>query len=143
MSWHSQATPVARNTSRFCKSRNSARKSWLHNSKWRLLGPTVPSRFTTFKPIRIPTIPKRCAISQSYLESVCTETSADETSEFQRELRQVIFSHIGDEEKLGKDSLDELIAYKTEEIGSESTRLKSELSQANAVTAALEQKAAP
>lgn len=82
-------------------------------------------------------------ISQSYLETVCTETSADETSEFQRELRQVIFSHIADEQKLGKATLDELIAYKTEEIGVEAGRLKAELGQANGTIAALEQKAAP
>jgi len=34
---------------------------------------------------------------------------ARQQSEFQRELRKVIFSHIGDAERLGKESLDELI----------------------------------
>ena len=35
-------------------------------------------------------------IPQTYLETVCTETSVDEGSAFQHELRKVIFSHITD-----------------------------------------------
>ena len=61
-------------------------------------------------------------ISQSYLEHVCTETSPDESSDFQHELRNVIFSHISSEQKLGKSSLEELISYKTEEVNSEIDR---------------------
>jgi hypothetical protein len=52
-------------------------------------------------------------IPQTYLEKVCTETEPGQQSEFQRELRKVIFSHISDADRLGKESLDELIAYKT------------------------------
>ena len=70
-------------------------------------------------------------ISQSYLERVCTETSPDEGSEFQKELRNVIFSHISPEQKLGKTSLEELIGYKTEEINANIERLKTKLSQHN------------
>ena len=82
-------------------------------------------------------------IPQTYLESACTETSVDEGSAFQHELRKVIFSHITDAQRLGKDTLEELISYKTEEIDAELARHRQELSQANLTTATLQQKAAP
>ncbi len=80
-------------------------------------------------------------IPQTYLETVCTETSVDEGSAFQHELRKVIFSHITEAQRLGRDTLEELITYKTEEIQTELARHKVELSQINANVAALEQKA--
>ena len=82
-------------------------------------------------------------IPQTYLETVCTETSVDEGSAFQQELRKVIFSHITDAQRLGRDTLEELIAYKTEEIESELARHKQELTQINAGLAVLQQKATP
>ena len=89
------------------------------------------------KPERITYIP------QEYLESVCTETSVDEESAFQQELRKVIFSHIADAQTLGKSTLQELIDYKTEEITVELARRRQELSQINAKISSLQQKAAP
>ncbi|MCW5690803.1 MAG: hypothetical protein KIT48_00405 [Pseudolabrys sp.] len=82
-------------------------------------------------------------IPQTYLETVCTETSVDESSAFQHELRKVIFSHITDEQRLGKDTLEELIGYKTEEIDAELGRHKQELMQINAEIATLQQRATP
>jgi len=82
-------------------------------------------------------------IPQTYLEKVCTETSVDEESAFQHELRKVIFSHITDAQRLGKDTLEELITYKTEEIDAELARHKQELSQVNIEIANLQQKATP
>jgi ABC-type lipoprotein export system ATPase subunit len=82
-------------------------------------------------------------IPQTYLEKVCTETAGDEGSAFQHELRKVIFSHITDAQRLGKDTLEELIAYKTEEIHAELVRHKQELTQVNSEIANLQQKAAP
>lgn len=82
-------------------------------------------------------------IPQDYLESVCTETSVDEESAFQQELRKVIFSHITDAQKLGKSTLQELIDYRTEEINTELARYRQELSQINARISSLQEKAAP
>jgi len=82
-------------------------------------------------------------IPQTYLEKVCTETSVDESSAFQHELRKVIFSHITDAQRLGKDTLEELIAYKTEEIDAELARHKKELSQVNSDIGNLQQRATP
>jgi chromosome segregation ATPase len=82
-------------------------------------------------------------IPQTYLETVCTETSVDEASTFQHELRKVIFSHITDVQRLGRETLEDLIAYKTEEIDAELNRHKQALTQANATIAALQQRATP
>ena len=82
-------------------------------------------------------------IPQTYLETVCTETSVDESSAFQHELRKVIFSHITDAQRLGKETLEELIAYKTEEIDAELARHKQELSQVNSDIGNLQQKGTP
>ena len=79
-------------------------------------------------------------IPQTYLEKVCTETEPGEASEFQRELRKVIYSHITDAERLGKTSLDELIEYKTEELNEQLLAHRREISRLNAEIVRLEVK---
>lgn len=82
-------------------------------------------------------------IPQTYLEKVCTETEPGQQSEFQRELRKVIFSHIGDAERLGKESLDELIEYNTEELNAHLAAQRQEIAVFNAELVKLEAKATP
>lgn len=65
----------------------------------------------SIKPGELPTVRY---IPQSYFEKVCTDVAAGKETEFHRELKSVIFSHVT--ESFGKASLDELIAYRTEEI---------------------------
>jgi predicted ATPase len=79
-------------------------------------------------------------IPQTYLEKVCTETEPGQQSEFQRELRKVIFSHIGDANRLGKESLDELIGYKTEELAEQRNAQQEEISRLNGELVRLEVK---
>jgi predicted ATPase len=79
-------------------------------------------------------------IPQTYLEKVCTEMEPGQQSEFQVELRKVIFSHIGDADRLGKETLDELIAYKTEELKGQLGNGRGEISRLNADIARLEEK---
>ena len=79
-------------------------------------------------------------IPQTYLEKVCTETEPGEASEFQRELRKVIFSHINNAERLGMESLDALIEYKTEELTVQLNAHRQQLSQLNAKLIDLETK---
>lgn len=81
-------------------------------------------------------------IPQTYLEKVCTETEPGQESEFQSELRKVIFSHIDDTERLGKETLDELIAYKTEETREQLTKHRKEITRLNADIVKLEAKGA-
>jgi|CXWL01.1.fsa_nt_gi predicted ATPase len=79
-------------------------------------------------------------IPQTYLEKVCTETEPGQQSEFQRELRKVIFSHINDANRLGKESLDELIEYKTEELTAQQNAQRQEIVRLNAEVVRLEVK---
>ncbi len=80
-------------------------------------------------------------IPQTYLETICTETSVDERSAFQQELRKVIFSHIAESARLKKKTLDELIEYKTEEISDELAQHREALAQVNVTLANLQHKA--
>ncbi len=54
-------------------------------------------------------------IPQGFLEEICTELHEGADTQFDRELRQVIFSHVGVADRLGKDDLASLIAFVTEE----------------------------
>jgi ABC-type lipoprotein export system ATPase subunit len=80
-------------------------------------------------------------IPQTYLEKVCTETAPGQESEFQIELRKVIFSHISDADRLGKDTLDDLIAYKTEELREQLANHRQEIARLNAEIVRLEARA--
>lgn len=82
-------------------------------------------------------------IPQAYLEKVCTETEPGQKSEFQQELRKVIFSHIEVADRLGKASLDELIEYKTEELVEQLSGQRQEIGRLNAELVRLEAKATP
>ncbi len=79
-------------------------------------------------------------IPQSYLEKVCTETEPGQESEFQQELRKVIFSHISDANRLGKEALEELIEYKSEELVAQISTHRQEVSRLNAELVRLEAK---
>lgn len=79
-------------------------------------------------------------IPQTYLEKVCTETDPGQKSEFQRELRKVIFSHITEANRLGKSTLDELIEYKTEELVENLAAHRHEMSRINDELVRLETK---
>lgn len=82
-------------------------------------------------------------IPQSYLETVCTETEPGQESEFQNELRKVIFSHIAEADRLGRETLDELIAYKTEEIRTQIQTHRQDTARLNGEIVKLEAKATP
>lgn len=82
-------------------------------------------------------------IPQTYLEKVCTETEPGQQSEFQLELRKVIFSHISDADRLDKETLDELIEYKTEELKGQIESARREVSRINGELIRLEEKATP
>ena len=54
-------------------------------------------------------------LPQNYIETLCNEIVAGEDSEFDRELKQIIFSHVGPSDRLGYDTLDEVLHYLTSE----------------------------
>jgi ABC-type lipoprotein export system ATPase subunit len=78
-------------------------------------------------------------IPQNYLETICNEVLNVKGSRFDLELKSVIFSHVKDEERLGAESLDELLLFKTEPIQNHLTQLREELKQLNSAIATLQQ----
>src|SRR5262249_35026824 len=54
-------------------------------------------------------------LPQNYIETLCNEIVAGEDSAFDRELKQIIFSHVGPAERYGRDTLDEVVQYLTAE----------------------------
>ena len=82
-------------------------------------------------------------IPQSYLESLCNEFVSEGGGAFDLELRAVIFSHIPNAERLGKQSLDSLLDYLGEETFDRINTLRGELSKTNREISSLEDDAAP
>lgn len=82
-------------------------------------------------------------IPQNFLETICTQLGGIEETEFDRELKKVIFSHVPPGARLGKVSLDELIAYRTTEAGEKLAILKQELHKINEEVISLEERAQP
>jgi ABC-type lipoprotein export system ATPase subunit len=82
-------------------------------------------------------------IPQNFLETICTQLGGIEETEFDRELKKVIFSHVGPANRLGKASLDDLIEYKTTEANDELQILKQEIHKINEEIASLEEKSQP
>jgi len=82
-------------------------------------------------------------IPQQYLEKICTQLPSGEQTEFEKELRKVIFSHISEADRHGKASLDALIAYKTEETKQTLLQHKQDLLRINIEIAELERKHDP
>lgn len=66
-------------------------------------------------------------LPQRFLETLCNDTTGAARTPFDEELESVIFSHVPEEDRLGKQSLSELILYKTQLIGEKQDRLRQEL----------------
>lgn len=65
---------------------------------------------------------------QKYLEILCSAVQKDE---FEKELKNVIFSHVPEEDRLEKSSLDELISYQSKVIDDAVSILKETLNNLN------------
>jgi ABC-type lipoprotein export system ATPase subunit len=78
------------------------------------------------------TAPERVKyIPQNYLEKVCTELRESSDTEFDRELQDVIFSHVADADRLGQKTLPELLAYRTAEKEATGSQLLKKLEHLN------------
>jgi energy-coupling factor transporter ATP-binding protein EcfA2 len=77
-------------------------------------------------------------IPQNYLETICSDLKESRESRFYRELMDVIFSHVAESERLGKESLPDLIDYLTNEKEQRASQLAAEISAVNAEIVALE-----
>jgi hypothetical protein len=78
-------------------------------------------------------------IPQNYLEVICNEIQTSD-SRFDKELKSVIFSHVDETEKLGAETLDELLTFLTEQTHARLKQLRDELSVINENIIELERK---
>lgn len=78
-------------------------------------------------------VPERVRhIPQNYLEKVCEEIQeSTKPTLFDRELEGVIFSHVPNADRLGRDTLGELIHHSAEETEAKIALLRQKLSQLN------------
>jgi hypothetical protein len=70
-------------------------------------------------------------IPQSYLEAICNEVNNAPGSQFDSELKSVIFSHVPEHKKLDAESLDEMLRFQTEVIDERIETLRGELHEIN------------
>jgi ABC-type lipoprotein export system ATPase subunit len=77
-------------------------------------------------------------IPQKYLESICSELKESNETQFDLELMDVIFSHVNEAERLGKETLSELISYLTNEKEELISQLVGELEDINSNIVSLE-----
>lgn len=80
-------------------------------------------------------------IPQSYLEAICSEIKHQRY--FQDELMAVIFSHVPGPDRLGKNSLREVLEFKSEAIQKRMGQLERALSDVNVAICKLEDKLLP
>jgi len=62
-------------------------------------------------------------LPQSFVENICNDISEPGGGDFERELKKVVFSKVPEADQLKKSSLDELIAYRTQELQKEANAL--------------------
>ena len=82
-------------------------------------------------------------IPQHFLEKICNQLPDIEESEFDQELKKVIFSHVDQADRLDMTTLDDLIALKTSEAYRKIEILKQELHQINETIVSLEDRLRP
>ena len=70
-------------------------------------------------------------IPQSYLEVICSELEASGDTQFDRELREVIYSHVDEVDRLGYRTLSDLLEYLTDEKETRIEHLKLDLGRVN------------
>ncbi len=102
-------------------------------------GHEVPFRLDRQCDVNAPELVKY--VPQSYLEKICTELKEGTGSFFDQELKEVIFSHVSEADRLGHPSLDNLIAYLTNETEDHIQQLIGELADLNKTINSLEEQA--
>lgn len=77
-------------------------------------------------------------IPQNHLETICNELIDKGETKFQLELQSVIFSHVPEEERLGCQSLADLVRYRTEETAGAIRIISGELAKLSQEAESLE-----
>lgn len=97
-----------------------ARITWADDTQSNWI--TLDSLVDNVQPERVKYIP------QNFLENLCT-TEDDQV--FEAEIKKIIYQHIPEEERFGKNSLDEIIAFLTATIIADEGTVKEEISKVN------------
>lgn len=79
-------------------------------------------------------------IPQNFLEQLCT---TEDDQEFETEIKKIIFQHIPEYSRYGKNSLEEIIAYLSQEILTIESSYKIKIHEANTLITLLEHKSDP
>ena len=79
-------------------------------------------------------------LPQGLFDDICNEIDSGDDTNFSKELKQVIFSHVSQANRLGTTSLDELINIRTDETYDAINILKERLHQINVQIVELEEK---
>lgn len=82
-------------------------------------------------------------IPQNFLENICNQIGLPNETDFDRELRKVIFSHVETADRLNQPSLDALLTHKTEETKARIAQIQKQVVALNRAILALERKLEP
>lgn len=78
-------------------------------------------------------------IPQNFLEKLCNDNETD----FEKELRKVIFTHVSSADKLNQPTLEDLIKYKTEVVNEKIALIKNDITEINSIIIDLEKNHSP
>lgn len=129
------------NADKFRKSKNSKSKQFSASLKW-ADGSSEPAVTLDLNPSK-DAVEKVKYIPQSYLEDICNELGEGKGGRFYRELQKVIFSHVPIADRLGFESLDDLLESRTEETRQAIIQLIALLRLLNSQIASAEHKLLP
>lgn len=118
---------------KFRKPKPNRAESFKGNLKW--VDGSIDSNLLSNNPDET-TVEKVKYLPQSFIEKLCNEDLKD----FEGELRNVIFSHLSNSDKLGKKNLDELIDFQSEIIIDDIEEIKGKLQNVNKKIIELEKK---
>jgi len=124
------------NASRFCQSKNNLGRCFMATATWQS-GATVQKRLDA-QTLRTE-VELVKYIPQNFLEDICGELKDSTDTQFDIELRAVIFSHVNTADQLSFKSLDDLIKYKTGECEDRVRYIVNDLSSVNSQIIALEE----
>jgi ABC-type lipoprotein export system ATPase subunit len=114
--------------SKFRQTKNNKAREFEATMTWRNGHPVVRKLSDSTNP----DMPRDVSyIPQSYLEVICNEVNNIPGSQFDLELKSVIFSHVAEHKKLNAESLGELIQFKTEPLEEQIETLRGELHEIN------------
>jgi len=82
-------------------------------------------------------------LPQNYLENLCNELEDSGSPSFDGELRKIIYTHVPDEQRIGFQSLDELLNFQISELEKKRKQLINDLSNVNAELVSIEHKLTP